>query len=72
MVDRSGWTFEDWMAAGYRHQSGRVLDPGLASECAAAVPRDEIEAEVARLEPFVRRDAISRVRRDFLRGVLEV
>lgn len=72
MVDRSAWTFEDWMAAGYRHQIGRVIDPSLVAGCAAAVSRPTVEAEVARLDPFVRRDAISRVRQAFLRGVLEV
>src|SRR5882757_2270215 len=59
MVDRSAWTFEDWMVAGYRHQIGRVIDPSLVTGCAAAVSRPTIEAEVARLDPFVRRDAIS-------------
>jgi hypothetical protein len=72
MVDRSGWNFEAWMAAGYRHQIGRVIDPSVVTGCAAAVQRATVEAEVARLDPFVRRDAISRVRQDFLRCVLEV
>jgi len=59
---------ETHLAAGYRFAMHGGPDPAPA--CAAAIPRAELVAELARVQPMLERDHISRVRSAFIERVL--
>jgi len=61
-------TLSEYLAAGYQHARGNAPDPARA--CADEIPRADLDAELKRLAPPLDRDHISRVKADFIRGVM--
>lgn len=69
-TSKPGLTLEDYMGLGYRHQLRGGVDP--APDAAATIDQAEVIDEIARLDPFIKRDAISKGRQAFLRRVLDM
>ena len=63
-------TLEDHMAAGYGHRVGLQSNTAAVADCAASMSRQDVAAELEKLQAVADRCHVSSVRAGFLRDVL--
>jgi hypothetical protein len=63
-------TLREHLLAGYHHAAHGGPDPAPATR--AEIPAADLQAEMARLAPVLKRDHISRVWTDYMRRVLDL